>query len=353
MTLLLAILMIGILVIVHEWGHFAASRLLGIPVMEFSMGMGPKLWQKKGKHGTQYTLRLIPFGGYCAYYADEAEDGAGTPRSYYSQKAWKRLVASLMGPVMNFLLAFLVAALFLWIGGVRQPTGYTPYIVEVEGAGPAYFAGLKDGDLIVSINSTNLENRQDDVMSGVIASYGETGEPLQVTVRRGDELLEKSVTPFYDEQLQRYRMGITTGGVYSWETARVSFGESITLAANACWNAGTLILTTLRDLVTTGKGAESAMGPVGTVGAINSQIQTGGAESFFNLLVVLSINLGIFNLLPIPGLDGSKALFLLIEIIRRKPIDPEKEARVHLFGYILLLGLMLFLTFSDVMRLMK
>lgn len=351
---LLAILLLGILIMVHEWGHFIAARLTGIEVMEFSIGFGPKLLGWKGrKHETAFSLRAIPMGGYCAFYGEDDAEGKtlDDPRAYSRQSVWKRMFTVLMGPGMNFVLAFAVLMLYFWIGGAQVPVAAHPYISQVE-SGPAQEAGLQAGDVITRIDGVDVLDGTTDTLINAIAAYDGDG-PMLVTVQRGDTTFDTEITPFYDETEGKYRLGITVGATYDMERQRLGFLASVQNSWANCVYAGGAIFNALKDLVTTGTGLDQTAGPVGMISMISDQVQQGGFDSYINPLVVLSINLGIMNLLPIPGLDGSRFLFMVVEAIRRKPVPPRREAMVHLTGYVLLLGLMIFFTYKDVLRLFQ
>ncbi len=351
---LLAILLLGILIMVHEWGHFIAARLTGIGVMEFSIGFGPKLlgWKSK-KHETAFSLRAIPMGGYCAFYGEDDAEGKtlDDPRAYSRQSVWKRMLTVLMGPGMNFVLAFVVLTLYFWIAGAQVPVAAYPYIDQVE-SGPAQEAGLQAGDVITRIDGVDVLDGTTDTLLNAIAAYDGDG-PMQLTVQRGDTTFDTQMTPFYDEAEGKYRLGITVGAAYEMERQSLGFVASVENSWANCVYAGGLIFSALKDLVTTGAGLDQTAGPVGVISMVSDQVQQGGFDSFVNLLVVISINLGIMNLLPIPGLDGSRFLFMVVEAIRRKPVPPRREAMVHLTGYVLLLGLMIFFTYKDVLRLFQ
>ena len=170
-------------------------------------------------------------------------------------------------------------------------------------------------------------------------------------VARGEETFETDMTPFWDQSEGKYRVGVTIGGVYRIETRRIGLLPSIRHSWDTCVYAGGMIIGALGDLVTTGEGLDQTSGPVGVVSMVSEEVKTGGLDAFVNLLIVISINLGIMNALPIPGLDGSRFLFMAVEAVRRKPIAPEKEAMVHLAGMLFLCAVMIFFTFRDVMNL--
>ena len=356
---LLAILMLGILVMVHEGGHFFAARLMKIDVTEFSMGFGPKLfgWKSK-KHDTQFSVRVIPFGGYCAFVGDETDmDNIEDPRAFAKQNVWKRMFTVLMGPMMNLLLAFVVATVFYWCAGVQMPVGLEPVITEVEINGPAYSAGLRDGDTILAINGQDVQ-KDDLELTGVteaIAAWKEGDAPLGMTVRRGEEgeTLTLEMTPFWDEAENRYRVGVMIGGRYIMEDLTLTLPQAVGESWNLCVYASGAILSALKDLVTTGAGLDQTAGPVGVVKLVSEETQAGGFSSYIQLMVLISINLGLMNLLPIPGLDGSRLVFGLIEAIRGKPVPQKIEGTIHLCGMALLFAVLIFFTFRDVMGIFR
>jgi len=354
--ILLAILLLAILITVHEFGHFMAARAMKIEVREFAIGMGPKLvgWKSR-KYETAFSVRAIPIGGYCAFYGEDDPTGKSKddPRAFPKQNVWKRLFVILMGPMMNFVLAFVVATVFYWVSGISIATGIDPYISEVMAAGPAYTAGMQAGDRVTEINGKNMLDGTMETLLDTLQDWKEGDEPLQMTVKRGDETLHMEMSPVWDEAEKKMRIGVTIGGTYRTEKQAVSFLDGFRYSWDLCVNASGAILGALKDLVTTGKGLDEASGPVGIVSIVSSEVKEGGFSAFTQLLVLISINLGLMNLLPIPGLDGSRLVFGLIEVIRRKPVPPEKEAMVHLVGMVVLFGLMIFFTFKDIIRLIN
>jgi regulator of sigma E protease len=253
--------------------------------------------------------------------------------------------------MMNFVLAFVLATVFFWASGVSTVTGIDPYIAEVMAAGPAYSAGMQAGDVVTEINGANMLDGTMETLLDTIGGWKEGDAPLRMTIRRGEETFETEMTPIWDAEEKKMRIGVTIGGTYRTEKQAVSFLDGFRHSWELCVNASGAILGALKDLVTTGKGLDEASGPVGIVSIVSSEVKEGGFSAFTQLLVLISINLGLMNLLPIPGLDGSRLVFGLIEVIRRKPVPPEKEAMVHLVGMVLLFGLMIFFTFKDIMRL--
>ena len=367
MYIILAILLLAILIVAHEFGHFMAARAMKIDVREFAVGFGPKLigWKSK-KYDTTFAIRAIPMGGYCAFYGEDDATGQyqDDPRVFGKHNVWKRMFVILMGPVMNFLLAFIVATVLIWCVGVTVPTEkeeYDPFIQEVMAAGPAFDAGLKAGDQVLEINGKDMMDGTMETLLDTISSWKEEEGPLHMKILRGGETVETDVTPKWNEEAQKMQIGVYINGYRRAETVSVGFFGGFGEAWKMCTNAGGAILRALKNLVTKGEGLEDTAGPVGIVSVISSevagQVQQGGIgagiSTFVQLLILISINLGLMNLLPIPGLDGSRLVFGIIEAIRGKPVPQQKEAMVHLIGMGLLLALMVFFTFRDVMRLFQ
>lgn len=356
LTILAALLMLGIMIMVHEFGHFISARMTGIAVQQFSIGFGPKLfgWKSK-KYETEFMVRaLIPIGGYCMFYGEDDAQGkhVDDPRSYYKQGVWKRMFSVLMGPAMNLVLAFVVAVGLFFIGGVQT---VVPYVATIEANSPAAQAGLQTGDIFASINGQDVQDGTTDKVASLIRAYKEGDAPLEVQVLRGQENtpVTLSVVPFYDQQNERFRLGIEIGGMPGQDMQRVSFGEAVSRGYTTCVEAGKLILNGLRDLIFKGEGLEESAGPVGIVQQISVQTQQYGLQGYLFLLIILSINLGLVNLLPIPGLDGSRVLFMLVEAVFRKPVNRRAEAMIHLAGFAILVSAMLFLTYRDIQRLIQ
>lgn len=347
---LLALLLLGILITVHEFGHFAFSRLCGIPVKEFSIGFGPKIlkWKSK-KHETLFSIRPIPLGGFCMFYGDTDDDPEGLmkddPRNYNNAPVWKRMISVFAGPLMNFVLAFVVAVAMMAAYGVVADS---PYIASVDEGEPAQIAGLQAGDRFVSVRGQDMTGRPVGEVSAAIGDIS-NGEAVDMTVLRDGEEISFTIQPVYDAAEGRYMIGIMIQQGYQDMPA----GQVIPAAWGLCVDASTAIVDALGKLVTTGEGLDQTAGPVGVVQLVAEQTRQGGLEIFLYLMVLISINLGLMNLLPIPGLDGSRLIFMAIEAVRRKPVEQKIESMIHLAGYALLLGLMMFFTFKDVLRLFQ
>ena len=357
MYIILAILLLAILIVVHEFGHFMAARAMKIDVREFAVGFGPKLigWKSK-KYETTFAVRAIPMGGYCSFYGEDDATGVSKddPRNFGKHNVWKRMFVILMGPVMNFILAFIAATALIWCIGTES---VNPFIHEVMDSGPAYEAGIQAGDEVLEINGADMMDGTMDTLLNTISSWKEGDGPLQMTIRRDGETVQAEVTPIWNEEAQKMQIGVYISGHV--ETVPAGFFGGFGEAWKMCTNAGGAILRALKNLVTKGEGLEDTAGPVGIVSLISTQVEGqveqggagAGASAFTQLLILISINLGLMNLLPIPGLDGSRLVFGIIEAVRGKPVPPQREAIVHLVGMGLLLTLMIFFTFRDVMRL--
>lgn len=340
MYVLIGILLLGILIAVHEFGHFIAARLSGIEVMEFAIGMGPKLVGWTGKSGTKFSLRAIPLGGFCAFYGEDDVEGKSKddPRAYGKQNVWKRIFTVAMGPAMNFVLALVVAFAFFFCLGELVSTATVDRLMEGY---PAAEAGLLPGDEILAVDNIAINSS-----NAVVASLSE-GHAAAITVLRGGEEHTFTITPRWNEEEQRYLIGI----YFAQERVTLDFPTSVKAAWQNCLRAGTAVVDALKGIFTDPEIRDSVSGPVGAVAAVSQAVQQDGIDAFLSLLMLISVNLGIMNLLPIPGLDGSRIIFHLIEAVRGKPIKPEREAMVHLIGMVFLFGLMIFFTYKDIMRL--
>ena len=353
MYILLALLLLAILITVHEFGHFLAARAMKIDVREFAVGMGPKIvgWKSR-KYETEFSIRAIPLGGFCAFYGEDDTTGESKddPRAFPKQNVWKRLCVIFAGPLMNFVLAFVVGTVFFWVNGVTTGVRYDHYISDVMAAGPAYSAGLQAGDVITEINGANMLDGTYETVLNTIGDWKEGDAPLKMVIRRGEETFETELTPVLDEKENKMRIGVVIANVAHAITEPETFLGGLKQSGELCVNVSGAIIEALKNMVTKGEGFEDTRGPVGIVSEVSQRVKTYGMEEFIWLLAMLSVNLGLMNLLPIPGLDGSRLAFGLVEVVRRRPVPAEKEAMVHLIGMVFLFGVMIFFTFRDVMR---
>ena len=306
--------------------------------MEFAVGMGPKILGWTGKSGTKFSLRCIPLGGFCAFYGEDDVEGKSKddPRAYGKQNVWKRIFTVAMGPMMNFVLAFVVAFGFFFCLGEMVTVPVVDALMEGY---PAAAAGLLPGDRIIQVDGTDIANT-----NAIVAALAE-GNPAEITVLRESGEHTFTMTPQWSEQNQRYLIGIE----FVQARSRLDFLNSVRAGWQNCVRAGSAVFDALGNLFTK-EGMEQVSGPVGAVAVVSQAVQADGIDAFLSLLMLISVNLGLMNLLPIPGLDGSRIIFHLIEAVRGKPIKPEREAMVHLIGMLFLFSLMIFFTYKDIMR---
>ncbi len=351
--ILAALFMLGVMVLVHECGHFFAARLTGIPVKEFGIGFGPKLtsWKSK-KYDTVFLLRLVPAGGYCMFYGEDDTTGkqASDPRSINRHKVWKRMLTIFMGPMMNFLLALVVAVCFFAFAGV-QTYGHA-VIAEVVPGGAAEEAGVQAGDVVLAINETDAAGMNADgteiMVRELVGSYKAGDSPMTFEIARGETTLTCQIAPRFCETDGRMMIGVILQSPIVYVPC--SIFDAFKAGAAYCVQAGGAILEGLGRLITTSDGIKEASGPVGIITMITEETRENGWLSYLSLLIMISVNLGLFNLLPIPGLDGSRIIFLLVEAIRRKPVPQKIEAYIHMAGYLVLIGLVVILTYRDILK---
>lgn len=319
-----------ILVLFHEFGHFAAAKLNGVYVHEFSIGMGPHIFQKQGKE-TLYSIRALPIGGYVNMEGEDAE--SDHPDSFSAKGPFRRLSVLIAGPLMNFLLAILLFfVLFLGIGFSTSTIG------DVTEGSPAQIAGLEANDKIIEINGAQIKS-WDDVLKNISGS----GDAVEITVLKPNgKTFHAEVLPVIDEQSGRKIIGIMTKPEKNVLKSAYYSVERVGLVTKE-------ILKYLVRLPFGGASTGDVVGPVGMYKMVGSAAQSG----IFDLIVLgamLSINLGIFNLLPFPALDGGRMLFIFIEILRGKPLAKEAEGKIHFVGLAILMALMVVLIFKDLAR---
>lgn len=413
MTFISSLLVFSAIVLVHEFGHFVAAKSVGIKVYEFALGMGPTLF-KKNKNGTVYSIRSIPIGGFVQMEGEEEESKTST--SFGTKTVWQRFLVIFAGPLMNFLLALILFLIIAFSHGVygnrvdeviedsneyraglrsgdkiisvngdkvyvwedvfynlmdpdsksytllverdgstknikvennyRKMVGVTSkiqngetttYVSPSDVTSPAYKAGIKDNDKIIKINY-NPVNTWEEVTKQINISEKES--LIKLTVDRNGEIFEYSVAP-----INQISVKFNTQLEKSFVTAIVSSGYKTIYYIELMFKTITMLLT--------GKiGSEAIGGPIMVISMVGEAAES-GLLSLLSLAAFISINLGFMNLLPIPALDGSKIMFLLVESIRGKALPIEKEGYIHFVGFVFLIGFMIFITFKDVIRLLR
>lgn len=332
-----ALLVLTVLVFFHELGHFAVGRRLGFGIDEFAIGMGPVVFSKE-KNGIRYALRALPIGGMCMFHGEDAP--AGDSKSFNAQPVWKRMLVVAAGPVMNILLAIVIAAIILMTYG-----DYMPGIIDfTEENSPAYEGGLREGDIILDIGGYDISFYEDCTPAIEQANSEET----RVTVLRNGEETVLTVKDFFDEEAGVNRFGIYISPV----RMKYGFFDSVGHSVKYVYYLMEEMIKFLGSMFTQGVQSGDVAGPVGTISIIGQAVRA-GFEVVLRLGVLISVNLGIMNLLPIPALDGGRLIIMVVEAVRGKPIAPETEAKIHFTGFVLLMGLMLLLTVMDIQNLFK
>jgi regulator of sigma E protease len=368
-TIIWFIFVFCIIVVSHEFGHMIIAKRAGIQVDEFSIGMGPKIFGFH-RNGTYYVLRWLPLGGACIFggmseeelldqvkpkdeddleeeIADVETDELPVKKAYKFREApvWARISSVLAGPMFNFILAYLIALVIVWAYGSDKPV-----VKELMDGYPAQEAGLQPGDEILKINGSTIHVGREIYVDMVI---NKDGKPVEVTYRRDGEIYTTVIVPKFYEEEGRYLMGLTNymeyvdcrnSSIFKYSLYEVRYGLVATVKC-----LGMLI---------SGNGSKDDLaGPIGMAKIIGDVEEVSKPYGFlttllnmFNIAMLLSINLGVMNLLPIPALDGGRLVFLLIEAIRGKPVPAEKEGIVQLAGFVLLFALMIFVMFNDIMR---
>lgn len=336
--IIMIILMFALIVLIHELGHFLAARFFKVKVNEFAIGMGPKLFSKQ-KGETLYSIRALPLGGFCSI---EGEAGDSyEENSMMAKKPWQKFIIFVAGAVMNFLLAWLI---FTIIIGYR---GYSTNEVDlVQENLPAYTMGIKKGDRIIAVDGNKTDDLED-----ILSVVKDPNKSYEFTIIRENNKEEKIVMKPQIIEDGTAKFGFATA------RSRANIGRMIVDGFKTNFLVVKQVLQSFVDLVTGKVGADQLAGIVGVVQVTsdvwNEGMKVGFMAALMNLLYiagVLSANLCVFNLLPLPALDGGRIVFTFIEMVRRKPINPEKEGMVHFVGFVLLMVLMVFVLYNDIMR---
>ena len=381
-TAIVTIIMFLVMVSLHEFGHFITARLMNFRILEYAIGFGPAIWKSK-KSEIQYSLRIIPFGGYCKFEGEDEK--SDDPRAFSNQAVWKRIIVVAAGGIFNVILGFV---LFLLIVLQTSPM-VTNKVESVVAESYVAESGLMPGDEIIRINGKKVnfynditlyaqdftENTECTVVvkrdgekkelefrptkSKVVYSYKEDGinvsefingkEAENTFYKYSDEVKKDEALVGKDETVERLIIGF------------VPHQEDVTVfnVWGEAWNQTRfvvkLVYNSLWQMVTGKLGVDQMSGPVGIVKEVNTAVNSGSTSWLYvlNLTALLTINLGVFNLLPIPALDGGRLFFMLIELITRKKIPPEREGLVHGIGFMLLIALVIFISFNDIAKLIQ
>ncbi len=352
-TIIEFVIALGVLIFLHELGHYLMARLFKIEVEEFGLGFPPRLVKLFTLAGTEFTLNWIPFG---AFVRPKGENDPDVPGGLAAANPWKRLAVLLGGPVVNLLTGILLfSILFTSVGA---PVANTVQIIEVQAGSPAETSGLKAGDIIRKINGEQI-NTSDQLRTVVQQNLG---KEISMTVERDGQMVEIRTTPRVKPPENQGALGIVMGGV----TRPISWFQSIPYAVQTTYDqiAGLVTLPAKIAQGTVTPDQSRVVGPVGMFSIYNqvremdiqtaeqspSQSPTSSLLNRLALLATISVALGITNLLPIPALDGGRILFLLPEILFHRRVPPQYENIVHLIGFAALLLLMVYITTQDIIR---
>lgn len=350
--IVVAIFVFLLIIMVHELGHFAAAKACGIYVKQFAFGMGPALFKKQGKE-TEYVIRAFPVGGYCAFETDvedfdekTGEAAEPNPRAFNRKPVWQRMIVLICGPLMNLVLGFIVVVISLCTSSAIASTTISEFreqsvsssklmvndeILNIEGL-PIF----SSSDLTYKLQSSDRKNAAGNLV-------------FDITVKRnGETVLLKDV-----EFLTTTRQDGTSGVYFDFLVYRLekNFGNVISVGFRESCSTARVVLLTIVDVVKGKYGLNDISGPIGVGTVITEAVKTYTFSDFMYIMSLFSINIGIFNLLPIPGLDGARLVFLIIELIRRKPVKPQVEGIIHFVGMALLLLFIIVISFNDISKL--
>lgn len=351
---LVAILVFLFIILVHELGHFLAAKACGIYVKQFAFGMGPALFKKKGKE-TEYVVRAFPVGGFCEFENDieELDEETGdpvepNPRAFNRKPVWQRIIVLACGPIMNLILGYIVVLISLCTSNAIASTTICEFreqsvsssqlmvndeILNVEGL-PIFSAS----DITYKLQSSDRKNDAGNLV-------------YDITVKRNGETVTLKDVEFMTIQQSDGSSGVYFDFlVYRLEK---NFKNVVTEAFRESVSTARVVLLTVVDLIKGKYGLNDLSGPIGVGSVITEAVKTYTFSDFMSVMSLLSINVGIFNLLPIPGLDGARLIFLIVELIRRKPVKPQVEGMIHFVGMALLLLLMVLITFNDITKLVS
>lgn len=339
LSILAVLFTFGLVIFLHEFGHFVVCRLSGIRVEAFSFGFGPEIYGRTGGP-TRYSLRLIPLGGYVKPAGEDISEVSGAPDEYFAKPWYTRLAVVFAGPVMNYVLAFLLFSGVILVVGEPVPST-APVIGDMAQGYPAETAGLKAGDRILKVDGTPVATWAE--MAGKI--YGKLEKPVTLTYSRaGAEASVSLTTRKAPEGAPHGVIGISPGIAYS----SVPFFKGVRMGAHQCWYWTAFTVKTLASNIYHHEKPDLA-GPIGIVNIVTKAAHTGAADFFF-LIGLISVAVGFFNLLPIPLLDGGWMALYLYEGASRRKITPDIMKYVNGAGIAVLASIFLFATYNDIMR---
>lgn len=355
MNIIVALLIFSVIVSIHEFGHFIFAKLNDIEVLEYSIGMGPRILKYQGKE-TLYSIKLLPLGGSCRMLGEddleETHDKDRMKRSFGAKSVWARFMVVFAGPLFNFILAFIVSIFVIANTGVDKAI-----VADTMQGFPASIAGIKAGDEIIKVNGTNIVILRDYILYNTTHNVDEY--ELEVKRVENGELKKFSyiLKPSLDKESGRKLVGI------SWDTKPVKEKSFISLLKYSIYELYFNIKSTLAGLkamITGFIGIDQISGPVGIVNFVGETINESKSYglkvvllSVANLIILLSANLGVMNLLPIPALDGGRIVFFLYEMLTKRQANKKVEAYVHIAGFVLLMLFMVFIISNDILKIIN
>lgn len=358
-TILLFLVILTVLVIIHELGHFLVARRFGIKVEEFGFGFPPKVWGKK-RGETEYTINALPIGGFVKLYGED-EAGMGKvnakskkitkdlDRAFFSKPIWQRALVVVAGVVMNFLLAVVIAVFLMSTSGMPNSSGDV-VISEVSKNSPAQSAGFQPGDRVVEFNGTKINSIQQ--LSSLTSEN--LGKEVKIEVERNGSRENISVTPRVKTTENQGPIGVALNQEV---IKQYPFPQSIPMGFVQAANDSVLIVYGVADLfvniVSKLTVPEGVAGPIGMAQLTGEVAELGGAKAVLYLMYMLSLSLAVLNILPIPALDGGRLFFIIIEFVTRRKVNPKYEAYAHMVGIIVLLGFIALLSYKDILRLVS
>ncbi len=353
LSIIYFVFILGIIVLVHEFGHFIFAKMFKVHAYEFSIGMGPVIWsskkiqekhkkEKKKVSETTYCIRAIPIGGFVQLAGEGGEEDKHVKKENLLQgkPVWQRFLIMFFGAGNNFILAILILFISALIFGSPDISTKIPVILVDS---PMATEGMKSGDQIISIAGKSTKTLDDVQLYLAIASEKET----EFVVLRNKEKLKFNVTPLTGKEKEEKGYSF---GIQFTNTLERGFVKSLTYAFQKFYAIARQVFITLKELIIGGVSLKQLSGPVGIYSAVD-KTREAGWYSVLSLIALLSVNVGIMNLIPLPAFDGGRILFLFIEKIMGKPVKPEIENMIHNIGFFLLLALLIYVTFNDILRL--
>ncbi len=343
LTIFSIVFTFGLVIFFHELGHLIAAKRMGVRVEKFSLGFGPE-WLGFTKGGTRYAVSLIPVGGYVKMAGEHlGEKRKGTPDEFLSQKWWRRILVVASGPAMNFILAIVIFSLMAFFVGIMIPHYESTEVGSVIPEMPAEKAGMLEKDKIISIDGKEVSDWKE--MAEII--HSKPGEEISIKILRAKEEILLKIIPQYDEVRGVGLIGIGP----AWHTRKYNFISSLFAGFE---QTAFLIVLTLKYiwLMLLGAVKPAVAGPIG-IAQMVAQVARTGIYQLFSLIAIISAGIGLFNLFPIPLLDGGHAMFYLVEGITGKPLDENKMKIAQTIGAVIIIFLLVLVTYQDILRLRR